>query len=202
MTCPLRGLGFLKPDTLIVVAAYDDSFAHNLETIKGGDVIVWDTSQGGHPSKAYIDAFRKHYYRSYLFLQDSLRGNVEDVVQPFRENGKDVVAWGTFDFFFDDQLQAQWVLSQYPGARVPMRGIFGPIFYATRKAMKKLEDKRMFPETPPNHLMAQGTERAWAFAFYQAGIPVGQLSDCVTDGSSPRLFPADKTFTKTFAGRA
>lgn len=191
----------MKPDTLIVVAAYDNTFADNLQTLKGGDVVVMDTSQGGHPSKAFIDAFRKHYYRSYLFLQDSLKGEVDDVVRPFREEGNPVVGWGSFPMFFDDQQQADWVLRQYPGERHPRRGIFGPIFYATRKALKHLEDRGLFPDTPPNRLMAQGTERAWAFAFHRAGIPVGFLSECITDGSSPRLFPADGTFTKTFAAR-
>ena len=188
-------------DTLIVVAAYDDTFKDNWDTFHGGHVVVWDTSGGGHPSGAFINAFRKHYYRNYLFVQDSMRGNVPDVVAPFKENGKDVVAWGTFDFFFDDPLQAQWVLNQYPGSIVPMRGIFGPAFFATRKAMKFLEDRNLFPATPPNKLMAQGTERAWPLAFQRAGIKVGTLGPCITDGISPRLFPSDQTFTKTFAGR-
>ena len=188
--------------TLIVVAAYDDTFVDNLPTIKGGHVVRWSTAGGGHPSKAFIDAYRKHYYHSYLFLQDSLRGNVDDVVAPFRDVGAEAVAWGSFPMFFDDDYQRKWVLEQYPGRTVPRRGIFGPIFYATRKAMRKLEDRRLFPQTPPNKLMAQGTERAWAIAFDRAGISVGSLSECITDGTSPRLFPADTTFTKTFAGRA
>lgn len=189
-------------DTLIVVAAYDDRFKDNIETFTGGDVVVWDTSGGGRETGAYINAFRKHYYRSYLFVQDSIRGQVDDVVAPFRDHGGDAVAWGRFRFFFDDQQQADWVCRQYPGPRLPTWGIFGPIFYATRKALKKLEDRDLFPELPPNKLMAQGTERAWACAFQAAGIPVETLSDCITDGESPRLFPADGTFAKTFAGRA
>lgn len=189
-------------DTLIVVAAYDDSFKENLATLKGYDVVVMDTSGGGHPSKAFIDAYRRHYARSYLFLQDSLRSNVEDCVAPFKENGEEVVAWGTFPMFFDDEYQAKWVLEQYPGNTMPRRGIFGPIFYATRKALQKIERKGLLPATPPNRLMAQGTERAWAFACDWAGIKLGSLSECINDGTSPRLFPADQTFTKTFAGRA
>lgn len=190
-----------KPDTLIVVAAYDGTFSDNFETLGGGDVVVMDTSQGGHPSKAFIDAYRRYYYRSYLFLQDSLRSNVEDCVKPFRENGSDVVAWGTFPMFFDDKHQEAWVRNQYVGERLPRRGIFGPIFYATRKALGKIERKGFLPKTPPNKLMAQGTERAWAFACQWSGVGLGSLSECITDGQSPRLFPADETFTKVFAGR-
>ena len=192
----------MKTDTLIVVAAYDDSFKENLETLKGGDVVVMDTSGGGHPSKAFIDAYRRHYYRSYLFLQDSLRANVEDCTAPFKENGCDVVAWGTFPMFFDDQHQGAWVMNQYPGPTMPRRGIFGPIFYATRQALQKIERKKLLPLPPPNRLMAQGTERAWSFACDRARITLGTLGDCITDGESPRLFPSDQTFTKTFAGRA
>lgn len=191
----------VKSETLIVVAAFDDTFKDNLETLHGGDIVVMDTSKGGHPSKAFIDAYRQNYYRSYLFLQDSLRGNVEDVVEPFRGK-EEVVAWGTFPMFFDDEQQGNWVLKQYPGHTMPRRGIFGPIFYATRRAMQRMESKGLFPKTPPNRLMAQGTERAWAFACDWAGIKLGTLGDCITDGNSPRLFPSDQTFIKTFAGRA
>jgi hypothetical protein len=192
----------LRSETLIVVAAYDHSFDENLKTFHGGDLIRADTSEGGHPSAAYVRAFRSDpWYRSYLFLQDSLVGRVPDVVEPFRSRGSDVVAWGLFPLFFDNDLQARWVVSQYPPPHPPF-GIFGPIFFATRKAMQRLEDKRLFPETPPNRLMAQGTERAWALAFHAAGIPVDALGGCTTDGVRPNLFPEDKTFTKIFAGRA
>lgn len=192
----------MKSETLIVVAAYDDSFKNNLPTFKGGDVVVWDTSSGGRETGAYINAFRKHYYSSYLFLQDSLRGLVEDVTEPFRASGEDVVAWGRFPLFFDSPEQEKWVWDQYPGRTRPRQGIFGPIFYATRKAMKRLEDKNLFPKLPPNKMMAQGTERAWAFAFDRAGVTVGELGGVTTDGIRPNLFPADQTFQKTFAGRA
>lgn len=189
-----------KSETLIVVAAYDDSFAGNLETFEGGDVVVMDTSGGGHPSAAYIAAYRKHYYSSYLFIQDSLRGN-GDVVAPFRAKGATVVGWASFPLFFDNPEQHNWVAAQYPHPWPPL-GIFGPIFFATRKAMKRLEDRNLFPQTPPNRLMAQGTERAWAIAFYKAGYGVSFLGPCITDGESPRLFPEHPVFTKTFAGRA
>lgn len=188
-------------ETLIVVASYDDRYKENVDSFKGGDVVVWSTADGGYTTGAFKAAFNKHYYRSYLFVQDSIRANVDDCVAPFRENGKDVVAWGTFPLFFDDPYQEKWVLEQYPGQFHPKKGIFGPIFYATRRAITKLSDKRLLPATPPNKLMEQGTERAWAYACLRAGLNLGSLGDCITDGVSPRLFPSDQTFTKTFAGR-
>lgn len=158
-----------------------------------------DTSAGGHPSAAYVNAYRKHYAHSYLFIQDSLEGH-GDVVAPFRERERPIVGWGSFPLFFDNVEQANWVAAQYPHPW-PTHGIFGPIFYATRKAMKRLDDRNLFPRTPPNRLMAQGTERAWAIAFYKAGYGVDFLGPCVTDGTSPRLFPEHPVFTKTFAAR-
>lgn len=192
----------MKSPTLIVVAAYDDTFKDNLATFKGGDVVVWDTSSGGRETGAYINAYRKHYYHSYLFLQDSLIGNVDDCVAPFRENGKEVVAWGTFPMFFDDQHQAVWVANQYPGTTFPRKGIFGPVFYATRKALQRIERKGWLPKPPPNKLMAQGTERAWAFACDWSGIELGSLGGCTSLPDDSRLRPEDQTFTKIFAGRA
>lgn len=180
--------------TLIVVAARDDTFAGNLSSFKGGDVVVADTSQGGHPSQAYIDTYHSHPAESYLFIQDSMRG-AGNVVQPFRDRGP-VVAWASFEMFFDDAEQARWVQDQYPGVPTPRAGIFGPIFYATREAMEAAEP--WFPARPDSKLLAQGTERAWAYAFAAAGVPVEALySYDMADLSSDACPP----FTKTFANR-
>lgn len=190
----------MNAETLIVVAAYDDTFRHNLETFRGGDVEVVDTSGGGHPSAAFINTYRKRFYKSYLFIQDSIRGTVEDVVSPFKAKEAPVVAWGSFPLFFDSEEQERWVARKL-SPPWPDYGIFGPIFYATRKALKKVEDRGLFPDTPPNKIMAQGTERAWAISFYKAGIPVEFLGPCVNDGVTPRLFPEHPVFEKTFAAR-
>lgn len=191
----------MPSDTLIVVAAYDDTFTDNLDTFKGGEIAVMDTSGGGHPSGAYVCAYRENPdYGAYLFLQDSLRAEVPDCVEPFRKAQAPVVAWAFFTLFFDDDEQYRWVRSKYQGELPPV-GIFGPIFYATRGAMRTLDRRNLFPRTPKDKLMAQGTERAWACAFHEAGLTMKALGPCVTDGISPRLFPQDRTFTKTFAGR-
>lgn len=187
-------------NTLIVVPAVNDVFADNLHTFQGGDTVVMDTSAGGYPSAAFIRAYREHEADSYLFIQDSLVGN-GDVVAPFRELRAAVVGWASFPLFFDNEEQQNWVAQQYRWPW-PERGIFGPIFFATRKAMRKLDSQGLFPKTPRNRLEYQGTERAWAIAFFKAGYGVKFLGPCVTDGVSPRLFPGHPVFTKTFAGRA
>lgn len=183
-------------ETLIVVAAFDETHKNNWSTFYGGDVAVMDTSGGGHPTGAYIEAYRTYTdYGSYLFVQDSMRARSRDCVQPFRGRGH-VVAWCSFPLFFDNDEQARYVASQYPGQVLPARGIFGPVFYATRRAMRRAEP--FFPAVPGTKLEAQGTERAWAFAFQAAGFPVAWLYDfnpaLMENGSYP-------PFTKKFANR-
>lgn len=175
----------------------NDDFAHYAESYKGGPVVRMDTSQGGHPTGAYIRAYHEYpEYRSYLFIQDSMRGIVPNIVRPFRQAGAPVVAWGIFPMAFDNYAQRDWVLGQYPDHVRPRWGIFGPTFYATRKAMEKAEP--YFPAVPENRLQAQGTERAWALTFAQAGVDVGWLGEWDNHLMSEGPYPV---FRKTFALR-
>ncbi len=100
--------------------------------------------------------------------------------------------------FFDSVEQQVWVESQFPLGRPPY-GIFGPVFYATRDAMRRAEP--FFPATPADKLEAQGTARASAYTFMHAKVPVGTLGGMTTDGVRPNLFPENKTFLKTFGNR-
>lgn len=191
----------MKSETLVVVAYVDDRFAHFRPTIKGGRLALADTSAGGHPSAAFVRAYEQHPdFHSYLFLQDSLRGTVDDVVKPFRdyseEHGYPVVAWGFFPMFFDNGEQQNWVESQYAREVRPRNGIFGPIFYATNDAMRQA--KPFFPRSPENRLQAQGTERAWAYTFEAAGVPFGALGAWSNEGMASGNYPV---FQKVFANR-
>lgn len=193
----LRGAG---PVTLIVSATFDDSNPEWYDALPEPKVRM-STAGGGHPSAAFVKAYRQHDYDSYLFIQDSMEPLTDNPVAPFVENGNPVVAWAHFPLFFDTPDQRARVVTQYPGFEPPV-GIFGPVFFAKRWAMAKLDKLNLFPLTPRDKLDAQGTERAWAFAFMAAGIPQGALGMCVTDGVRPNLFPADGPFRKHFAGRA
>jgi hypothetical protein len=181
--------------TLIVVAAVDRRFQDNIDALRCGphEVIRADTSRGGHPSAAFVRAY--HQYpdeEAYLFTQDSCAPTAADVVAPFEFAQADVVGWARFPMFFDNDYQAEWVRNQ--GYTVqPLWGIFGPIFYATRDAMERTE--MWFPRTPRNRLEAQGTERAWAFAFMQAGIKPMFLHEWSNQHlSSGEAYPFKKTF--------
>lgn len=195
-----RDLGLEAPETLIVVAAVDHSFDGNIALIKERheSVVRMDTSGGGHPSSAFIRAFYQYPdYESYLFIQDSLRPTVDDIVLPFSSEGSEVVAWGLFPLsIWDGDYQYQWVREQFPEEINPSHGIFGPIFYATRSAMERSEP--WFPRRPRDRLEAQGTERAWAYTFAAAGIEVGSLGTWSNQHMSSGNYPV---FVKQFAGR-
>lgn len=194
--------GLMVDETLIVVAAVDDRFTDNLQTLNGGPVLRMDTSAGGHPSAAFIRAYRENpQYHSYLFLQDSMMAHVGDCVAPFKKEGHDVVAWGLFGMFFDNEMQREWVESQFSEsmrepAGKPSNGIFGPTFYATRDAMRKAEP--FFLKTPEDRNQAQGTERGWAYTFKAAGVEVGTLGQWDNGRMQKGDYPV---FTKTFAAR-
>lgn len=198
----------MRDQTLIVSATYDDSYPEWFERLPEPKVRV-STKEGGHPTKAFIDTYRfdqkKHH--SYLFIQDSMEPLVEDVVAPFRSVSEKVisgyrpmvVAWGFFSMKFDTPEQKQRVTKQYTAPVYPPYGIFGPAFFAERKAMEKLDRLNMFPWIPETKMDAMATERAWAVAFYLAGVPMSTLGYMTHEGD--RLVPEDKTFRKVFGGR-
>jgi hypothetical protein len=190
--------------TLIVSATYDDSYPVWYERLPSPKIRV-STAEGGHPSAAFINAYRfdRDRHRSFLFLQDSLEPMVEDVVAPFTEYAErkrvPVVGWAGFPLFFDDAEQQHQVESQYPYVPRPATGIFGPIFYAERKALERLDRLGRFPKRPNDRAEAQGTERAWAYAFACVGIQVGYLHPWSNEFvSSGDALP----FRKVFMGRA
>lgn len=185
-------------DTLVVVAAHGDDYLSNWEGDMLYDVVMWDTSEGGHPTRAYIEAFRQYRdrYQSFMFVQDSMRPTDRRYLQQFRID-RPVVAWCTFPgMMWDSDGQAEWVRTQYPDQLEPANGIFGPVFYATRDAMQQAEPH--FPATPRTKLEAQGTERAWAYCFQAAGVPVfGLYTFDVTPMQNGDYAP----FVKVFANR-
>lgn len=195
----------MRDETLIVSATYDDSYREWYDALPEPKMRI-STAEGGHPSQAFVRAFRGDHkrHRAYLFIQDSLEMTYPAPASLFEMEahgpGKDfmVVAWARFPMFFDTREQELRVTRQYPYQLPPSHGIFGPIFWAERKAMEKLEKLNLFPLAPETKMDAQGTERAWAWAFARAGIPVGHLhewsNEFLTSGQAA-------PFRKVFAGR-
>jgi hypothetical protein len=191
-----------RSGTLIISATYDDSHRDWYDRLPEPKVRV-STAEGGHPSKALIDTFRwgkKH--DAYLLLQDTLEPLVEDVVAPFVDAAEKAktgaAAWAGFPMFFDTPDQKHWVVEQYQQVEEPKLGVFGPIFWVTRKNLERLEKLYRLPKHPADKLQAQGTERAWAYAL---GM-IGQTPAFLHPWSNEHLASGEALpFRKVFAGR-
>jgi hypothetical protein len=193
----------VRNETLIVSATYDDSYPEWYDALPQPKV-RWSTAEGGHPSQALIRAFRAdhHRHRAYLLLQDSLEPLDANPAALFEQAAVDmrtpVVGWARFPMFFDEPEQELKVTQQYPWVKRPAHGIFGPIFWVERKVMERLDKMGRFPKAPENKMDAQGTERAWAYAFQALGIEPRFLHDW----SNEFLASGEATpFRKVFADR-
>ena len=193
-----------RDDTLIVSATYDDSYPDWYAALPEPK-LRQSTASGGHPSQALISAYRfdRKRHGAYLLLQDSLEPTQDDVVAPFVEAARSartsVVGWARFPMFFDTPEQQARVERQYPHLNPkPGYGIFGPIFWVERRVMEQLDKLGRFPATPRDKMDAQGTERAWAYAFHLLGITPMFLHEWSNEFvSSGEATP----FRKVFGGR-
>jgi hypothetical protein len=189
--------------TLIVSASYDDSHSDWYDRLPDPKLRV-DTSEfGGYVSGALIDAYRfGPKADSYLVVQDTMEPLFDRVVDPFLDAAEEqktpVVAWARFPLFFDNPEQEHWVTRQYQQVPKPKHGIFGPVFYVERKVLERLDKYGRLPKKPVNKNEANGTERAWAYAFAVLGINPGFLHEW----SEEHLMSGDALpFRKVFAGR-
>jgi hypothetical protein len=174
-------------DTLIVVAAHGPRFAAQCRESLGSaaPVCVVDTGSGavpladclipgGHPTGAYLHAYEHHPADAYLFIQDSMVATTPDFLDHFAAQMPPLgaVAWGVFGLAWDSEEQRCWVADQFPGRQEPPTGIFGPVFYTNRATLDRLRDEGLLPRIPITKIQAQGSERAWGWAFHAAGLPV------------------------------
>lgn len=183
-------------EDIVVIARHGDDYIDKCIESLNAPYIVIDTKDN-HPTGAYLEAYRTVPADNYLFIQDSMICD-GDPLESFRPRltGLGAVAWMSFPYVYDNETQMDWVEKKY--TEQPGFGIFGPIFYTSRQTLAFLELQNLLPDLPTNKLEAQGTERAWACAFFMAGLPMDFLYDWnpgkAADGSYP-------PFKKTFAGR-
>lgn len=188
--------------TLIVSPSFDGSHADWFERLPEPKVRV-DTSAGGYPSGALIDTYRfERRHDSYLLVQDTMEPTQDDVVAPFVEAARKarspVCVWARFPMFFDNPDQQHWVEAQYPYVPKPEFGVFGPVFWVERKVLDRLDRYGRLPRKPRHKNEANGTERAWAYAFDLLGIKPAHLWDWSTEHlESGDALP----FKKLYAGR-
>lgn len=173
---------------LVVVACHRNDF---IGTIRAGvrehvtvDAVFVDTSgsveygadvaiDGGWPTGAYLWAIERYAaYDRFLFIQDSLV-ILTDPLPWFRDlwPGMGAAAWGRFRMQWDNEDQLRQVEQRYPDAQ-PSHGIFGPIFYTDRRSLDILKSNGLLPSVPSSRLESCASERAWAYAFATAGMPV------------------------------
>jgi hypothetical protein len=172
----------------------------------GNVMDVMRTPMKGYAQGAYLWAYWNYPAKNYLFLQDSLIAIEDDVLQPFKEKisrpegsvvGEYAVGWASFNFEFDPGLQEAAMRYMY-GDHIPPYGIFGPIFYTSRKTLETLENAGCLPAYPTHANGAQGLERAWAMVFKRANIPVSFIHNLpnVTLTASGLFGPFRKVFLK------
>ncbi len=190
-------------ENIVVIAAYDDRYIDaclaSLGTKYRGVVI--DTSKGGYTTGAYIEAYREYEADNYFFMQDTMFAKQPDYLQPFIDKKPEhgAVAWCLFHMSFDTSHQEERTREIY-GDDLPDYGIFGPVFYVSRKDMETLDEKGLLPPIPRNKLEAQTTERMWACAFKNAGMEVTSVGGLWDHDAMAR---GDyMVFGKTFAGRS
>jgi hypothetical protein len=189
---------------LVVVAYHGTQWVGQcVASITGTPVLAVDTGPLGpapnqHPTGAYLWAYRNYPADRYLFIQDSMTAIEPDPCGWFRDQLGDAgaVAWGKFGLAFDTVEQESWVRQQYEGWAWPGTGIVGPIMYVPRESLDLLSEKQLLPWPPTNRIQAQGTERAWGFAFHAAGLQVaGPMWD------KGRMEAAWGSFRKVWAAR-
>lgn len=137
---------------------------------------------GGYCVGAYEHAYRlQPKFDGYLFLHDSMRAKVSDVVERFERAAQarelDVVSWLGFPMDFDGGPQEAFLREHYGDlGDAPATAIFGPMFYAPREALEKL-DAYGFPPHPKNRDELCALERGYAIAFHRAGCRIGYLEE-------------------------
>lgn len=142
--------------------------------VAGNAWLLVDTEDAGPvwpTGKLYWALDCSHGFDRFLLMQDSMLV-LADPLPWFRDQwqGSGAVAWQRFPMQWDTPDQCHAVEARYRSR--PSHGIFGPIFYTDRASLLELDARGLLPETPHDRLSANATERAWAYAFEQAGMPV------------------------------
>lgn len=162
------------------------------------------TPYSGYDTGAYLWAYWNVPANAYLFMQDSCCPREPDFMEQFAARMPDfqvgAVGWSSFniDVWDTDAQRAatEWMYGSH--VEWPYRGIFGPIFYTTRRTLDEMQRKRCLPMPPVHKQQQQAMERAWAILFHRIGVSVNFLVEedmprgyDMQDGKYPAL---QKTF--------
>jgi hypothetical protein len=162
---------------LIVVACHGDDWVGQCKESLQGHVfdadVVYAYAPDRWPTGAFLEtvAMSAAFYDRFLLMQDSMTA-LMDPLPWFRDQwpGSGAVGWQLFPMQWDSHEQQQMVEDRYTSR--PSHGICGPVFYTDRESLDRLNELDLTPAVPSNRLESCGSERAWAYAFAQAGMPV------------------------------
>lgn len=159
-----------------------DTGSENISSIKevisnySFDITLYER-KGGRTTGAYLTAYRNFPADYYMFMQDSMKVKCQDWLGEFHRRmftptgtwPVGCVPWLNFDMKRSTAEELAWA-TQCLGNVPCKNGIFGPVFYTSRKALDKLNALKVLPRTPKEKIQECGNERAWAMAFQKAGF--------------------------------
>lgn len=115
---------------------------------------------GGRDSGAYWHAYDNYDDgNGYMFMHDSMEARGEDWLTQFTDKKKDFVCYAWFNVAAN-QCPIPENIAKQSKFGIGEKGIFGPIFYATRKFMGDV-DKSGSRLIPLNREETHATERLW-----------------------------------------
>lgn len=175
----IESLGDL-PFTVVDTGSTDENSLRYLLTLKN---VLY--TRGGWSLGAYKHAVENIKADWFFFMHDSMVVKDKSFLDEMKKH--QVCGWLSFPMFFDNTGQEAAIKNVYPG-ETPDKGIFGPIFYATKEVLDKITIHK-----PESCDIAHGMERGMAMAFHQAGVPVSFLDELSEERLSGDMY---QHFTK------
>ncbi len=148
-------------------------------------VVLDRTAKPDYDTGAYLHAFRYYKDEEYLFLHDSLEVIQPDFMTAFRQTATDldtVVPWMGVEPFYTAYTDVHFSIltklfkEPHPLSSPPSYAFFGPIFYASRQGMEKMQSAGFLNFAPQNKTEAQVTEQVWSLWASRSGLAVKPVS--------------------------
>jgi hypothetical protein len=136
---------------------------------------VGKTPYKAYDTGAYIHAFRNYDAHAYLFMQDSVRPKCSGWFEAFEQRatfGVGCVPWLIFPMQWNSQYQVDWLIEKCNTNDWPPYGVFGPIFYAPRLALERLDELGYLDILPTCKEEQMAMERVWPTIFNLAGFGI------------------------------
>lgn len=123
------------------------------------DITVTTTPYRRFDTGAYIYSYKNYKSDIYIFLHDSVTVKNNNFIKDvkFYLNTYDVVCYNSFDFMGVGDTEWQEFFTRNTGEVTYKKGIFGPMFASTRKALDKIDfDNLELPKTKNQQACYEG----------------------------------------------